>query len=46
VQTGPRAAATVRRLARRARLERARARLCAAVVAGLGVLLGLRLLVA
>jgi len=44
--TGPRAAATVRRLARRPRVERLRFRLCAGVTAALFVLLGIRLLLA
>lgn len=43
---GSRAAATVRRLARRRRLERMRFRFCAALFAALGALLGLRLLIA
>lgn len=43
---GPRAAATVRRLARRPRIERACLRLCAGLIAALGALLGLRLLIA
>ena len=43
---GPRAAATVRRLACRPRVERARLQLCAGLVAALGALLGLRLLIA
>jgi hypothetical protein len=45
VFAGPDAAATVRRLARRRRIDRAETRLCVAVLAGLGGLLGLRLLV-
>lgn len=43
---GPRAAATVRRLARRPRIERARLQLCAGLLAALGAMLGLRLLIA
>ena len=46
VLPGPAAAATVRRLARRRRLERMRLRFCAGLLAALGALLGLRLLVA
>lgn len=42
---GSAAAATVRRLALAPRRERARLELCAGVVGGLGVLLGLRLLI-
>jgi hypothetical protein len=45
VLNGPNAASTVRWLARRRRVERAELRLCTAVLAGLGGLLGLRLLV-
>jgi hypothetical protein len=46
ILAGPTAAATVRRLAHRRRLERAWLGLCAALLAGLGGLLGLRLLIA